>query len=139
MHYLICMMEEDPVHPRFLPIQRFVEVEILDENVKEPKSFNLEKFIHKNNLSYAFSEKLYTFEAIFDRTIAFHLIETPLNNSQVVKELPDDKLFIKARVPDTLQFEQWLMSFGDKVEIMKPKKLRNKFKKTAQNLISLYK
>ena len=33
MHYLICMMEEDPVHPRFLPIQRFVEVEILDENV----------------------------------------------------------------------------------------------------------
>ena len=139
MHYLICMMEEDPVHPRFLPIQRFVEVEILDENVKEPKSFNLEKFIHKNNLSYAFSEKLYTFEAIFDKTIAFHLTETPLNNSQVVKELPDDKLFIKARVPDTLQFEQWLMSFGDKVEVLKPKKLRNKFKKIANNLITIYK
>ena len=99
----------------------------------------MDEFIHKNNLSYAFSEKLYTFEAIFDKTIAFHLTETPLNNSQIVEELPDDKLFVKARVPDTLQFEQWLMSFGDKVEIMKPKKLRNKFKVIAENLISIYK
>ena len=32
-------------------------------------------------------------------------------------ELENNKLRIKARVPDTLQFEQWLMSFGSDVEI----------------------
>ena len=103
MHYLICMMEEDPIHPRFLPIQRFVE-KFLMRLLKNQSHSKLDEFIHKNNLSYAFSEKLYTFEAIFDKTIAFHLTETPLNNSQIVEELPDDKLFVKARVPDTLQF-----------------------------------
>ena len=138
MHYLICMMDEDQIEPRYLPLQRFEKVELLDDKVREPKSFNLDHFIHKNNLGYAFSDQLYTFEAIFDKTMAFHLLETPLNSSQVAKEIGDNELLIQARVPDTLQFEQWLMGFGSKVEILKPIKLRNKFKLLAKELIKKY-
>ncbi len=138
MHYLICMMDEDQIEPRYLPLQRFEKVELLDDKVREPKSFNLDHFIHKNNLGYAFSDQLYTFEAIFDKTMAFHLLETPLNSSQVAKEIGDNELLIQARVPDTLQFEQWLMGFGSKVEILKLIKLRNKFKLLAKELIKKY-
>ena len=138
MHYLICMMDEDPITPRYLPLQRFEKVDLLDRKITEPKGFNLDKFIHENNLGYAFSDKLYTFEAIFDRTMAFHLIETPLNSSQKHKELPDNKLLIQARVPDTLQFEQWLMSFGSDVEVLKPKKLRTKFISLTKKMRSMY-
>ena len=138
MHYLICMMDEDQIEPRYLPLQRFEKVELLDDKVREPKSFNLDHFIHKNNLGYAFSDQLYTFEAIFDKTMAFHLLETPLNSSQVAKEIGNNELLIQARVPDTLQFEQWLMGFGSKVEILKPIKLRNKFKLLAKELIKKY-
>ena len=138
MHYLICMMDEDPINPRYLPLQRFEKVELLDQKVREPKNFDLDNFIHKNNLGFAYSDKLYTFEAIFDKTMAFHLIETPLNSSQKVQELSGNKLLIKARVPDTLQFEQWLMSFGADVEIIKPKKLRDKFKKIAKQMRRMY-
>ena len=138
MHYLICMMDEDPIEPRYLPLQRFEKVELLDQKVREPKNFDLDNFIHKNNLGFAYSDKLYTFEAIFDKTMAFHLIETPLNSSQKVQELSGNKLLIKARVPDTLQFEQWLMSFGADVEIIKPKKLRDKFKKMAKQMRRIY-
>ena len=138
MHYLICMMDEDQIEPRYLPLQRFEKVELLDDKVREPKSFNLDRFIHKNNLGYAFSDQLYTFEAIFDKTMAFHLLETPLNSSQVAKEIGNNELLIQARVPDTLQFEQWLMGFGSKVEILKPIKLRNKFKLLAKELIKKY-
>ena len=138
MHYLICMMDEDPLNPRYLPLQRFEKVELLDAGVIEPKGFEIEKFIHKNNLSYAYSNDLFTFEAVFDKTMAFHLIETPLNSSQKVTEIGNDKLLIKARVPDTLQFEQWLMGFGSKVEILKPIKLRNKFKLLAKELTKKY-
>ncbi len=138
MHYLICMMDEDPIEPRYLPLQRFEKVELLDQKVREPKNFDLDNFIHKNNLGFAYSDKLYTFEAIFDKTMAFHLIETPLNSSQKIQELSGNKLLIKARVPDTLQFEQWLMSFGADVEIIKPKKLRDKFKKMAKQMRRMY-
>ena len=70
--------------------------------------------------------------------MAFHLLETPLNSTQTAEELQGNKLLIKARVPDTLQFEQWLMSFGADVEILKPAKLRNKFKELSKNLNSIY-
>ena len=138
MHYLICMMDEDQIEPRYLPLQRFEKVELLDDKVREPKSFNLDHFIHKNNLGYAYSDQLYTFEAIFDKTMAFHLLETPLNSSQVAKDIGNNELLIQARVPDTLQFEQWLMGFGSKVEILKPIKLRNKFKLLAKELTKKY-
>ena len=98
----------------------------------------MEEFIHRNNLGFTYSKDLYTFEAIFDKTMAYHLLETPLNDTQTVQELDNDKLRIKARIPDTLQFEQWLMSFGSDVEVLKPRKLRKKFQKLAESLNSIY-
>ena len=138
MHYLICMMNEDPKAPRYLPLQRFERVELLNETTREPKNFDMEEFIHKNNLGFTYSDDLYTFEAIFDKTMAFHLFETPLNDTQTIEELDNHKLKIKARIPDTLQFEQWLMSFGSDVEVLKPKKLREKFVKLTNNLKKIY-
>ena len=138
MHYLICMMNEDPKEPRYLPLQRFERVELLNEATREPKNFDMEEFIHKNNLGFTYSDELYTFEAIFDKTMAFHLFETPLNDTQTIEELDEHKLKIKARIPDTLQFEQWLMSFGSDVEVLKPKKLREKFVKLTNNLKKIY-
>ena len=132
------MMDEDKQLPRYLPLQRFGRVEILDKGVLEPKNFNLDKFIHKNNLGFPQSDELFTFKAIFDKTMAAHLYETPLNSTQRVKELSGEKLLISARVPDTLQFEQWLMSFGSQVEVIEPKRLRKKFKDLAEKLIRIY-
>ena len=98
----------------------------------------MEEFIHKNNLGFTYSNDLYTFEAIFDKTMAYHLVETPLNDTQTVEELDEHRLRIKARIPDTLQFEQWLMSFGADVEILKPTKLRNKLKRTFYKKFKFY-
>ena len=138
INYLICMMDEDPDQPRYLPLHRFERVEILDLPVREPKDFDLDEFTHTNNLSYEYSKNLYTFKALFDYTAAAHLIETPLNSSQKTKRLEDGRLLISARMTDTLQFEQWLMSFGSDVEILAPNKLRRKFKKLAENLNKTY-
>ncbi len=137
--YVISMMNEDHENARYLPMHRFEDIEILDgQKIKEPKNFDLDEYLHKNNLGFEYSDNLYTFSAIFGRTMGAHLEETPLNSSQEVKELDDGRLHITARVPDTLQFEQWLMSFGSEVEILKPISLRNKFKDLSKNLNSIY-
>ena len=138
INYLICMMDEDKKNPRYLPMHRFLQVEILNEKVREPKGFDLDEFTHTNNLSFEYSKKLYTFQAIFDYTTAAHLIETPLNSSQKTIRQSDGRLLVSGRMTDTLQFEQWLMSFGSSVEIISPKKLRNKFKKLAEDLTKKY-
>ena len=53
------MMDEDQIEPRYLPLQRFERVELLDEASREPKNFDMEEFIHKNNLGLL-SAKIYT-------------------------------------------------------------------------------
>lgn len=138
MNYLICMMDEDPIQPRFLPMHRFEKIEILDQRSREPKNFSLDEFTHENNLSYEFSKRKYYFEALFDFTAAAHLMETPLNGTQKIKRQPDGRLLISARMTDTLQFEQWLKSFGSQVEVLSPKKLRNKFRELARELSEKY-
>ena len=80
------MMDEDKIKPRYLPLQRFERVELLNEASIEPKNFDMEEFIHRNNLGFTYSKDLYTFEAIFDKTMAYHLLETPLKY-QTVKNL----------------------------------------------------
>ena len=137
--YLICMMDEDPVQPRYLPIHRFEKVMVLNnQKCNEPKNFNFDEFIHRSNLGFELSDNLYTFKALFDKKIAAHLTEIRLNDTQVVKEISDGRLMISARVPDTLQFEQWLMSFGSNVEVLAPKHLRKKFKLLSKNLRKIY-
>ena len=138
INYLICLMNEDLKNPRYLPLHRFERVDILDEKTREPKNFKLDEFTHTNNLSFEYSKKLYTFKALFDFTAAAHLMETPLNGTQKIKRQLDGKLLVSARMTDTLQFEQWLKSFGSDVEILKPKKLRNKFKKLSLELTKKY-
>ena len=83
-------------------------------------------------------KKLYTFKALFDYTAAAHLIETPLNSSQKIIRQSDGRLLVSGRMTDTLQFEQWLKSFGSDVEIIAPNKLRKKFKKLAKDLNDIY-
>ena len=139
INYLICMMDEDQENPRYLPLHRFGQVQILDKKVREPRDFNLDEFTHINNLSYEYSKKLYTFKALFDSTAAAHLMETPLNGTQKIKKHSDGRLLVSARMTDTLQFEQWLKSFGSDVEVISPVKLRNKFKKLHKELERLYK
>ena len=101
--------------------------------------FDLDEFTHTNNLSFEYSKELYTFKALFDFTAAVHLMETPLNSTQKIKRQADGRLLVSARMTDTLQFEQWLKSFGADVEILEPKKLRNKFKILAKELNKKYK
>ena len=139
INYLICMMDEDRMNPRYLPMHRFLQIEILNEKVKEPKGFDLDEFTHTNNLSFEYSKKLYTFKALFDHTAGAHLLETPLNGTQKTIRQPDGRLLVTARMTDTLQFEQWLLSFGPDVEIIAPKKLRKKFQEKTSKMYSIYK
>ena len=138
INYLICMMNEDKKNPRYLPMHRFLKVKILNETVVEPKGFDLDEFIHTNNLSFEYSKELYTFKALFDHTAGAHLVETPLNGTQKTTRQPNGKLLVTARMTDTLQFEQWLLSFGPDVEIIAPKKLRKKFQEKTSKMYSIY-
>ena len=81
------MMDEDRINPRYLPIHRFEKIKIIENSkIFQPSGFDLDKFLHKNNLGFELSDKLYTFEAIFDKTMAAHLTETKLVILKLLKK-----------------------------------------------------
>ena len=114
------------------------------------RSFKEFKFRHRNKKN----QIIYTSKKVKNDDEVLNLIDNFLEEKNsfifesvekgkikgryTMEELDNDKLRIKARIPDTLQFEQWLKSFGSDVEILKPIKLRKKFIEISKELNKIY-
>jgi len=66
------------------------------------------------------------------------LLECPLSDDQSVEYCNDGELIIEARVPNTKQLRAWLAGFGDKVEILSPKSLRDDFSEMINKIANRY-
>ena len=137
--YLICALDKDPNNPRYLPIHRFTKVVNIHKPAAIPNNFNLDHFIHKNNLGFLMSNKILNLELIFESQSGFHLTETPLNNSQTLTYLDNGTIKVKAKVADTSELRFWISGFGPNVEVIKPKSLRREFINRAKQLKRIYK
>jgi predicted DNA-binding transcriptional regulator YafY len=51
----------------------------------------------------------------------------------------DGRVLLKATVLDSFELRWWLTGFGDRVEVVKPKYLRDTFITQVKNLASVYK
>lgn len=49
-------------------------------------------------------------KAVFTKEAGEHLYESCLSEDQIIRELPDGRLEVKATVADTAQLEWWLRS-----------------------------
>ena len=60
------------------------------------------------------------------------------NKNQKLKQLENGKFLLKASLPNTEQLRWWLLGFGDRVEVLKPKSLRKEFITTVKGLSKIY-
>lgn len=49
-------------------------------------------------------------------------------------ERKDGRALVRATVADTTQLRWWLLGFGEKVEVLKPKRLREEFRAVSRKL-----
>ena len=139
VHRLICTMEDSPDIPRHLPIHRFKSAQWNGEKLNKPKGFNIDEFIKSQNIGYLISPKPIKLEVKFQPMAGFHLTETPISANQELKQLGDGRYRLKATLPNTSQLRWWLLGFGQGVEVIKPKSLRDEFKEISKNLVNIYK
>lgn len=74
--------------------------------------------------------------AIFDPSVEYKVIETCGVESYEYGE--DGRLMFDGRFKNMDYVLSWIQSFGDKVEVLEPKELRDELKKQAQNIIKRY-
>ncbi|WP_044410634.1 WCX domain-containing protein [Thiomicrospira microaerophila] len=77
-----------------------------------------------------------TLKALFNSDVAWHLGETPLNESQILTE-QQGKMLLTAQVPNDHQTLWWLMIIGGgKVDVIEPLHWRKTIYDQAEQIIA---
>ena len=137
--YLVCTLWEY-TDIKQLALHRMLPVELIpDSKAFKPAGFDLESYIEKSGAFLYERSPGKTVKVVlkFEKYSAHHLEETPLSQDQVIQHR-DDYAIVKATLLDTNQLRWWLLGFGDNVEVIKPKKIREEFKSIAENMARSY-
>ena len=133
--YLIVTVS-DYTDVRLLALHRIRSAQKLNVKANKPKGFCLADFVKSGALGF-FDKGKIRLVAMFSKTAAEHLYETPLSKDQKLTE-EGERIRVEATVSDTSQLKWWLMAFGADVEVLEPASLRNVFVKTAEEMASYY-
>lgn len=136
--YLVCTLW-DYTDIRQLAVHRISTAAPLDVDATNFPDFSLEKYVRKEAaFGYPESRKTIRLRALFDEGAAFHLSERKLSEDQKLKELRNGNYSLTATVANTAELRWWLLGFGDGVEVIAPKALREEFRKVAGSMAQIY-
>lgn len=135
--YLICIFDGYS-DPRQLAMQRILSAEVLNDPALRPQGFSIDAYIADGQFGIPLNSHPIVLEAEFMRHVAIHLREAPIAEDQVIEDVDEDTVLLRATVPDTLELRLWLKSFGDEVVVVKPDALRQEFREIAENLGGCY-
>lgn len=117
-------------------LYRFIGCKLLESPVDATDDFSLDDVINSGSFDYAdIEDKKIRLNVIFDPVAAKHISEPPLSDDQTMTKKRDVRIQVTATVKDTRQLKWWFLGFGDQVEVVKPKRLREEFIEIANNLI----
>ncbi len=122
--YLIGSHDEKANKRFFWPLNRFKKIELIED--KNPLS--QEKVgDHEEIIGFSFSEQNMRVVLKFEKNAGYILKETPTSKKMRLDE-HDDSIVIEDLLPNSLELENWIIGFGEKVEVLEPAELRNKIK-----------
>ncbi|MBB5021342.1 helix-turn-helix transcriptional regulator [Desulfurispira natronophila] len=136
--YLVCTLREyDDIV--LLAMHRFQEAWLTDKPGKRPKGFDLDAYLASGALGFPTHKPCsIKLKVIFGKDAATHLGESPLCEDQIMKIRPDGQVQVEAKVQDTQQLRWWLLGFGDQVEVLAPKTLRQEFAEKSARMAERY-
>lgn len=121
MYLIATLWDYDDI--KHLPLHRFSEVTVLEQDRRVPEGFDLDRYLYQ---SRAFDipdpeGQTVSLVARFTEGAAYHLYESPLSNDQVIEPDSEGWVTLTATVLNTEQLWWWLNGFGDQIEVIHPK------------------
>ncbi|MHB8425707.1 MAG: helix-turn-helix transcriptional regulator, partial [Gammaproteobacteria bacterium] len=134
--YMLCAVADYTDVLQFAA-HRFYEVTLLDTPVNRPNGFDLDAYIQANSFDFPKGQSI-PLDVLFRKNLAVHVQETPLSKDQAIEPFDDTRVRVRATVNDTGQLRWWLLSFGARVEVMGPPKLRAEMRETCRAMARRY-
>jgi len=112
---------------------------VMDAPLRAPAGFSLDAYIAKQKaFSYPESPEQMALEIAVHRDVSEHLIERPIAGDQKIGPYAGDRVLLTATVADTAELRWWLLGFGDRVEVLSPRPLRDEFRQIVKTMADRY-
>jgi predicted DNA-binding transcriptional regulator YafY len=123
---------------RTFKIERISSVMLLNDRYKIPERFDANEFLDPA-WGVVSSEKVVTVKLKFAADIAQIARETQWHISQAIREQTDGSIMVTFRLALSSDFEGFILSWADKVEVLEPAYLKQKISAKAKAIAGLYK
>lgn len=125
-------------------IQQFALHRVESANIESmaaeiPKGFSVQDYIDQGAFQYNIQGKPVLLKVQFEKEIAAHLYESKLSPEQTMTEQDNGKVQLEAEMHCSSALKWWLLGFGDGVEVIEPKELREEFRQIFNKLANKYK
>ncbi len=133
--YLIATLNkhEDPV---LLLLHRMVEVKATDVPVTIPVGFDLDEYID-DEMKFPMGDDIKLKVLFYDSSDIERIRETPISEDQKIIE-KKDFWQLQSTVGNSYQLRWWLRGYGERVEVIGPKSLRQEFVEMAEKILNIY-
>ncbi len=135
--YLVCSFDDSPDNIIYLAAHRFHKIKISLDTYSRHKNQKV-KDLAKDLFGFKLNDKKINIKLKFSVQAGSHLYETPISSSQKIKMSRDGYILVEDKVTDNMELRFWIRAFGDSVEVIKPVKLRDEFKKISKRMVNLY-
>jgi proteasome accessory factor B len=122
---------------RTFKLGRFVELHELAETFKAP-ALTLEKYLG-NAWRFMPEGRQYDVSLRFSRLVAPNVAEVQWHRTQKLTWEDEGTLLFDVRVDGLGEIYWWILGYGDQVEVLKPKALRERIRTAAENMLARYK
>ena len=121
---------------RMFKLNRIKKIKLLATRFVEDKKFDLYEYFGRA-WSMIPEGRLYNVKLRFLPKVARNVSEVSWHNTQQVTHDPDGSATLEFRVDGLGEIIWWVLGYGDQVEVIAPKLLRDRLIKTAKKIVKL--
>ena len=123
---------------RTFKIERIKWAELTQEHYTVPADFDANEFFGSSWGIVVEGEIKTVRLKIIDPEIMRIMEETIWHPSQVLEKQKDGSMTMTLKVTDTVDLYSWIMGWGENVEVLEPKELREGIMETAKKMVKVY-
>jgi len=123
---------------RTFKIERIEAIEPTSEPYFIPPDFDANIFLG-SSWGIVVEGEVKTIKLRFAPQVIRIVEETIWHSSQVLEKQSDDSVIMTLKVTEAVELYSWILSWGEKVEVMEPEELRERVARTVQATVDIYK
>ena len=122
---------------RTFKLNRIRNIEPQKKGFVQDKKFDIHDYI---GLAWSMipEGKIYNIKLKFSKMVAYNVSEVVWHKTQMITRNDDGTVTLEFRVDGLGEISWWILGYGDQVEVLKPKALRDRIVRTAQNIVNNY-